>query len=216
MQTPARVALAVGGGYLLGRTKKLRFAMTLAGLVAGKKMDTGALLESSLGSLRDSPEFDRLRTQLMGAGRTAAVSAAAGHLGRLSDRLESGGGKKATAVLEAGGSDEDETDDEFEDYEPDDGADDAAEDLDDDAADEDDEGAQDEEVEDDEDDEDEAEDAEEDEEDEDEDAEEDEPVAEKPARRTSRSRESSSRKAQPRKSSTAKAPAKKTSAKKEK
>ena len=44
MQTPARVALAVGGGYLLGRTKKLRVAMTLAGLVAGKRLNTAALL----------------------------------------------------------------------------------------------------------------------------------------------------------------------------
>src|SRR3954463_12757164 len=92
MQGAARMALGVGGGYLLGRTKKLKLAITLGSMVAGKKVGgSSGLLGQGVDLLRQSPEFDRLRDQLMGAGRTAAVTAASSSLARVSDRLASRG-----------------------------------------------------------------------------------------------------------------------------
>src|SRR3954453_22916431 len=92
MQGAARMALGVGGGYLLGRTKKLKLAITLGSMVAGKKMSgPSGLLGQGVDLLRQSPEFDRLREQLMGAGRSAAMTAATSSLARVSDRIESRG-----------------------------------------------------------------------------------------------------------------------------
>ena len=86
MDAPLRVALAVGGGYLLGRTKKLKLAITLGGMVAGKKISTpSGVLGQAVELLRDTPEFDRLREQVVGAGRVAAKSAATSSIdGRIS------------------------------------------------------------------------------------------------------------------------------------
>src|SRR4051794_32163454 len=111
MDARMRAALAVGGGYLLGRTKKLKFALTVGSMVAGRKGANG-LLGQGIDLFRESPEFDRLRGQLAGAGRSAALSAAAGSLGRLTDRIEYG---------KDNDSDEDEADEEQ-------GAEDAADD----------------------------------------------------------------------------------------
>jgi hypothetical protein len=126
MQTPARVALAVGGGYLLGRTKKLKLALTLGSVIAGRKLSANGLLGHGVEALRDSPEFDRLREQLTGAGRTAAMSAATSSLGRLSDRIEQGGGgRKRGKELSGSDSEDDERDeaaDEAPEEEPEDSA----------------------------------------------------------------------------------------------
>src|SRR4051794_23456961 len=91
MQTPARVAVAVGGGYLLGRTKKLKLAITLGSMVAGKKLSggSGGLLGEAMELLRSSPEFDQLRRQIGGAGRRAAPTAATKPPGRVTSRIES-------------------------------------------------------------------------------------------------------------------------------
>ncbi|MDT4926698.1 MAG: hypothetical protein QOG01_4411, partial [Pseudonocardiales bacterium] len=98
MQAPVRVVLAVGGGYLLGRTKKLKLAITLGSYMAGKKLSgPNGLLGQGVDLLQNSPEFDRLREQLMGAGKTAVVSAAASQMGRLTDRIESRGSDKGNA-----------------------------------------------------------------------------------------------------------------------
>jgi hypothetical protein len=90
MQTSARVALAVGGGYLLGRSKKLKLALTLGSLLAGRKLTSSGVLKEGLGALQGVPEYDRLREQLMGAGRAAAMSAASSQLGRLTERIQDG------------------------------------------------------------------------------------------------------------------------------
>ena len=37
MNCAARIALGVAGGYLLGRTKKAKLALTFAGMAAGRK-----------------------------------------------------------------------------------------------------------------------------------------------------------------------------------
>jgi hypothetical protein len=93
MDARARTALAVGGGYLLGRTKKLKLALSLAGMMAGKRLGgSSGTLGKSVDILRASPEFDRLRKQIGGVGRNAAMSAATSSLGRVTDRLELGRG----------------------------------------------------------------------------------------------------------------------------
>jgi hypothetical protein len=91
MDARARVAVGVATGYLLGRTRKLRLALTVGGLLAGRRLGTGGVLGKGLDAVTSSPEFSRLRKQVTGAGRAAAVSAAANSLSRVSERIESGG-----------------------------------------------------------------------------------------------------------------------------
>ena len=90
MEARARVALGVAGGYLLGRTKKMKLALTLGGMLAGRRVGAGSVLGKGLGMVATSPEFGRLRKQLGGAGRTAAVAAASNSLSRVTQRIESG------------------------------------------------------------------------------------------------------------------------------
>ncbi|MGQ4619975.1 hypothetical protein ACT89H_28895, partial [Nocardia sp. R7R-8] len=96
MKGGAKIALGVGLGYLLGRTKKMRFAMTLAGAVLARR-STGApaeLLERGTELLKSTPELTRItdtvRDELVGAARAAAVTAASNRIDALSDRLQRG------------------------------------------------------------------------------------------------------------------------------
>lgn len=92
MQTRAGLALAVGGGYLLGRTKKLKLAISLGSMVAGKRLlSPGGLLHNGLAALQESPEFDDLRAKVVGSGRTAALTAAKSSLSRATERIANGG-----------------------------------------------------------------------------------------------------------------------------
>ncbi|OMI34852.1 hypothetical protein [Streptomyces sparsogenes] len=89
MTNNGQVALAFTGGYLLGRGHRVRSAIALAGLTAGRRFVTGRgmsperLMSSELGKLSHE-----VRHQLMAAGRSAAVSAASHRIDALSDRLE--------------------------------------------------------------------------------------------------------------------------------
>jgi hypothetical protein len=98
----------------LGRTKKLKLALTVGSMVAGRKGANG-MLGQGIELFRDSPEFERIRGQLAGAGRSAALSAAAGSLGRFTDRIEAGNGKKAGSDDEDDHEDDDRADDEYDD-----------------------------------------------------------------------------------------------------
>jgi hypothetical protein len=85
-----QVAVALTSGYLLGRTRKMRWALALASAAAGRRLTSG---RGAIGpDLLKSPELSRLaqdvRSQLMAAGRTAAVNAASHRIDALSDRLE--------------------------------------------------------------------------------------------------------------------------------
>ena len=78
----ARVALGVAGGYFLGRTKKMKLALALAGMAAGKRAGgPGQLLTQGTKLLGQSPEVtrltDELRGRLLDAGKGAAVAIAA-------------------------------------------------------------------------------------------------------------------------------------------
>ncbi|MFF5965574.1 DNA primase [Streptomyces collinus] len=122
------LGLAVGAGYLLGRTKKLKMAVAVGGLVAGKKLNLSPRMVAELlqQQLRNNPQFkeigDQLREDLRGVGKAASGAMVERQLDALSDRLH---GRTAqvrdqlTGVV-PGGREGDDADDEYEDEEPED------------------------------------------------------------------------------------------------
>ncbi|MEU0202260.1 MULTISPECIES: DNA primase [unclassified Streptomyces] len=130
------LGLAIGAGYLLGRTKKLKMAMAVGGLVAGKKLNLSPRMVAELlqQQLRNNPQFkeigDQLREDLRGVGKAASGAMVERQMDALADRLH---GRTAqvrdqlTGVV-PGGKDEDAEDAEYEDEEPEDsGADEGEE-----------------------------------------------------------------------------------------
>lgn len=104
MKPGARVALGVGIGYFLGRTKKMRLAMMLAGAGMTGKLPSNPqeLLQRSASMLGSSPEINKItesvRGELMNAARAAAVTAASNRIDALNERLQSrasGGGERS-------------------------------------------------------------------------------------------------------------------------
>lgn len=92
MKCGARVALGVAGGYLLGRTKKMKLALMFAGMAAGRSAGgPGELLKGGTKLLSSSPELARLtdevRGRLMEAGKTAALAVATRQVESLTDRV---------------------------------------------------------------------------------------------------------------------------------
>ncbi|WP_433556154.1 hypothetical protein ACQPWY_27915 [Pseudonocardia xinjiangensis] len=92
MKCGARVALGVVGGYFLGRTKKMKLAMMLGGMAAGRRAGgPGELLKTGTKLLNSSPELSRLtdevRGRLLEAGKSAALAVAARQVESLTDRV---------------------------------------------------------------------------------------------------------------------------------
>ncbi|MET8085120.1 hypothetical protein [Micromonospora sp. NPDC005197] len=92
MKTGTRIGLAVGFGYLLGRRRKLRTALTLAAAVAAGRAsrDPGGLLKRGGDLLQSSPQLSnlsRLGGPLVNAGRSAATAAAGSGVDALTGRL---------------------------------------------------------------------------------------------------------------------------------
>jgi hypothetical protein len=90
----AKVAVAVGAGYLLGRTRKMRIAMMLAAAgITGKfpAMPAG-LLAQGLKSLGGSEQLhdltDQLRGEVLTAAKAATLAAATNRVDALNDRLQ--------------------------------------------------------------------------------------------------------------------------------
>ncbi|MGP3986652.1 hypothetical protein [Streptomyces sp. 3N207] len=87
------VLAAVAGGYLLGRTRKAKLALTLGSVVAGRKLglDPQELLRAGVRKIAATPQFeeltDQVKHQLMAAARTAVSSAANRRLESLADSL---------------------------------------------------------------------------------------------------------------------------------
>jgi hypothetical protein len=82
----------VAGGYLLGRTKKMKLALMFAGMAAGQRAGgPGELLKSGSKLLSASPELARLtdevRGRLMEAGKTAALAVATRQVESITDRV---------------------------------------------------------------------------------------------------------------------------------
>ena len=117
------LGLAVGAGYLLGRTKKLKMAVAVGGLVAGKKLNLSPRMVAELlqQQLRNNPQFkeigDQLREDLRGVGKAASGAMVERQLDALSDRLHGRTSQMRDQLTGAvpGGREDDEADDEYED-----------------------------------------------------------------------------------------------------
>lgn len=100
MDDKVKLAAVLLGGYLLGRTKRMKTALMVAGALAtrgvrGESQGSG-LLGGTLGGVTDSvlksPELKRLRGEvtgkLVGAGKAAALAAATRRIDSLSSGLQ--------------------------------------------------------------------------------------------------------------------------------
>ncbi|MFE9168890.1 DNA primase [Streptomyces kebangsaanensis] len=87
------LGLAVGAGYLLGRTKKAKLALAVGSMVAGKKMNLGPRQLADLVNqqLKNNPQFkeigDQLRQDLRGVGKAASGAMVERQMTALADRL---------------------------------------------------------------------------------------------------------------------------------
>ncbi|MEU4874552.1 DNA primase [Streptomyces sp. NPDC021608] len=119
------LGLAVGAGYLLGRTRKLKMAVAVGSLVAGKRLNLTPKGIADLISqqLRDNPQFkeigDQLRQDLRGVGKAASGAMVERQIDALADRLHGRTAEVrdqlAGAVPGKGRSRDDEADDEQDD-----------------------------------------------------------------------------------------------------
>ncbi|WP_305779204.1 hypothetical protein [Nocardia nova] len=96
MKGGTSIAIGVGIGYVLGRTRKMRFALGVAGAMMAKRSSDipGELLERGTSLLKSSADLtqltDTVRDELVGAARSAAVTAASNQLDSLNTRLQQG------------------------------------------------------------------------------------------------------------------------------
>ncbi|GGQ14548.1 DNA primase [Streptomyces mutabilis] len=87
------LGLAVGAGYLLGRTKKLKLAVAVGTMMAGKKLNLTpkGIAELVNSQLQNNPHFkeigDQLRTDLRGVGKAASGALVERRIDALADRL---------------------------------------------------------------------------------------------------------------------------------
>lgn len=72
------VLAGVAGGYLLGRTKKAKLALSFAALVAGSRLAPKDLLSKGAEKITDTPQLagvpDQVKDQVIAAARTAVTS----------------------------------------------------------------------------------------------------------------------------------------------
>jgi hypothetical protein len=89
MKCGSQIAVAVVGGYFLGRSRKTRLAALLALLAAGGKIpiDSELLRKTPLGAPLDKLTGD-LRGQLVDAGMNVAKRAASSRIDSFSDKLQ--------------------------------------------------------------------------------------------------------------------------------
>ncbi|WP_217168206.1 hypothetical protein [Streptomyces sp. AC512_CC834] len=87
------LAAAMAGGYLLGRTKKAKLAFAVGSYLAGRRigLSPGQVLSQGLGDLQQMPQVreltERVRGELLTAGRAAVTAAANRRLTGLADTL---------------------------------------------------------------------------------------------------------------------------------
>jgi hypothetical protein len=118
------LGLAIGAGYVLGRTKKAKMALAVGSLVAGKRLNLSPRMVADLVNqqLKNNPQFkelgDQLRGDLKGAGKAASGALVERQIGALADRLHSrtaemrGEGTGGSKRGKADAGDEAETEDE--------------------------------------------------------------------------------------------------------
>jgi hypothetical protein len=94
MSNGAKVALAVGAGYLLGRTRKMKMALMLAaagvtGKFPARPADVVAHGLKSLGGSEQLGQLtEQLRGEVLGAARSAALTAVTHQVDSLNGRLQ--------------------------------------------------------------------------------------------------------------------------------
>lgn len=104
MKSKGQMALAVGAGYMLGRTHRMKMALMLAAAGATGRFPGGPrdLLERGTKMLVSSPEVakigDTVREELVSAAKAAAVTAASQRIDALSNRLLAGSDTVTGAV----------------------------------------------------------------------------------------------------------------------
>jgi hypothetical protein len=93
MKCGSQTAVAIAGGYLLGRSRKTQLAVLIALMAAGGRLpvDPGELLRRTPLGAEGGP-LDKLtgdlRTQLVDAGKSVAMAAASSRIDSLSDKLQ--------------------------------------------------------------------------------------------------------------------------------
>jgi hypothetical protein len=115
MKDGVRIGMAVGLGYLLGRTRKGRMALMLVGVgVTGRVgKNPAALLKQGVDVLGSSPQVQTLtetvRGRLVEAGKAAAVSAVSSQVDTLTGKIEERTGALSSPPVDgqAGKTDED-------------------------------------------------------------------------------------------------------------
>ncbi|WP_406255559.1 DNA primase [Streptomyces griseoaurantiacus] len=120
MMNRTALGLAIGAGYVLGRTKKMKVAFAVGTLVAGKKMQLSPRAVADLVSqqLKSNPQFkeigDQLRQDLRGVGKAASGALVERQISTLADRLHSRTGQlrdQASGVLPGTADDADDAGD---------------------------------------------------------------------------------------------------------
>lgn len=87
------LGLAIGAGYVLGRTKKMKLAIAVGTMVAGKRLNLSprALAEMVTTQLENNPQFkeigDQLREDLRGVGKAASGALVERQIEGLAGRL---------------------------------------------------------------------------------------------------------------------------------
>jgi hypothetical protein len=120
MMNRVGLGLAIGAGYVLGRTKKAKMALAVGSLVAGKKLNLTpkALAELVTTQLAGNPQFkelgDQLRQDLSGVGKAASGALVERQIAALADRLH-GRTAEVREQLAGGGSDDDRDEDAYDD-----------------------------------------------------------------------------------------------------
>lgn len=100
MDTGMKVGVAVASGYLLGRRRKLRWAIGVGAWLLGQKvpLTPGALLRKGIEVARNDPEvmdfFDELKETGFTVGKRAARSFVDERAGSLTERLKDRGGSQ--------------------------------------------------------------------------------------------------------------------------
>jgi hypothetical protein len=125
-----KVAAAVVGGYVLGRRKKAKLAITMGAWLVGRKLnlDPKKLLSDITHELASSPELagvrDQVRDEVVGAGKTLASDILTHQAGRLAGSLQghTESLRDKAAGLPIGGQDEEDSHDQDGDDSEDDGA----------------------------------------------------------------------------------------------
>ncbi|MGW9029850.1 DNA primase [Streptomyces sp. NPDC055722] len=93
MMNRTALGLAIGAGYVLGRTKKMKLAFAVGSLVAGKRMQLSpkALAELVNQQLKNNPQFkelaDQLRQNVRGVGKAASGALVERQIEGLAERL---------------------------------------------------------------------------------------------------------------------------------